>query len=207
MAITSLQELYLQKLQMIHDAEQQTLQAFPRIIANVCNDDLRTGLEAHRRQTEEQVRRLEELCRRRGQSAQRAESLSMRALLQEGEQLLSTIQDDDARDAFIIAAQQAVEHHEIAAYGTARTWARQSGFTDDARVLEEILQQEKNADKLLSDIAERMVNPEAATRARDVDVTQRAQPGDRARPSSRQPSAGLGQTANVRGTDGEVRNS
>jgi ferritin-like metal-binding protein YciE len=190
MAITSLQALYQQKLQMIYDAEQQALQAFPRIIQMVRNDDLRTGLEKHRRQTEEQARRMDELLRRRGQGAERTESASMRALLRETEQLLAMIQDEDTRDAFIIAAQQAVEHHEIAAYGTARTWARQSGFTEDARLLEEILDQEKDADQLLSDVAERIVNREAATRGSDAGVTQRAQPGDRAGTSTRPASGG-----------------
>jgi ferritin-like metal-binding protein YciE len=180
MTITSLQELYIQKLQMIYDAEQQTLEAFPRVIQMAHDDDLRERLESHRRQTEEQVRCLDGLFRARGQSTQRIESRSMRALLQEAAQLLPTIEGDDTRDAFLIAAQQAVEHHEIAAYGTARAWARQLGFDDDADVLEDILDQEKAADKLLSEVAERQVNAQAARKARDVDVTQRAQPGDRA---------------------------
>jgi ferritin-like metal-binding protein YciE len=205
MAVTSLQELYLQKLQMIYDAEQQTLKAFPRVIKMARNDDLRNGLEAHRQQTEEQVRRLDELFSRRGQDAQRAQSLSMRALLQEAEQILPTIQDDDTRDAFIIAAQQAVEHHEIAAYGTARTWARQSGFADDAQVLEGILEQEKRADQLLTDVAERIVNREAATRGRDVDVTQRAQQGDRAASSGRSSTSGGARPVGTGEIDAQVR--
>jgi ferritin-like metal-binding protein YciE len=208
MAVTSLQELYLQKLQMIYDAEQQTLKAFPRVIKMARNDDLRNGLEAHRQQTEEQVRRLDELFSRRGQNAQRAESVSMRALLQEAEQILPTIQDDDTRDAFIIAAQQAVEHHEIAAYGTARTWARQSGFAEDAQVLEGILEQEKRADQLLSDVAERMVNREAATRGRDVDVTQRAQRAqqdDRAASSGRSSTGGGARPVGTGEIDAQVR--
>jgi ferritin-like metal-binding protein YciE len=190
MAITSLQALYQQKLQMIYDAEQQALQAFPRVIQMVGNDDLRAGLEKHRRQTEEQARRLDELLRRRGESAQRTESASMRALLRETEQLLAMIQDEDTRDAFILAAQQAVEHHEIAAYGTARTWARQSGFTEDARLLEEILEQEKDADQQLSDVAERVVNREAATRGSEAGAAQRAQPGDKAGTPTRPASGG-----------------
>jgi ferritin-like metal-binding protein YciE len=200
MAITSLQELYLQKLQMIYDAEQQGQQALSRLVQAAHNGDLRSALQAHRQQTEEQVRRLEGLFRTRGESAERIESRSMRALIQEAEQVLPTIQDDDTRDAFLIAAQQAVEHHEIADYGTARTWARQLGFSEDASVLQAILDQERNADKLLSEVAERMVNPEAATAAGDVDVTGRAQAGDRGAAAARSSSAGGGRTTGDRGT-------
>jgi hypothetical protein len=114
----------------------------------------------------------------------------MRALLQEGEELAPAIQDEDTRDAFLISAQQAVEHHEIAAYGTVRTWARQLDFDDDASVLQAILDEERRADQLLSDVAERMVNPEAASAASDVDVTPRAQPGDRTAAATRSPGAG-----------------
>jgi ferritin-like metal-binding protein YciE len=208
MAVTSLQELYLQKLQMIYDAEQQTLQAFPRAIQMAHNENLRNGLEAHRRQTEEQVRRLEGLFSARGQSPKRTESRSMRALLQEAEEVLPTIQDDDTRDAFIIAAQQAVEHHEIADYGTGRTWARQLGFDDDAAVLQEILDQERSADKLLSDVAERMVNPDAAAGTGDLDVTPRAQPGDRAADAGGRASSGGGaRTTGDGGAIGEAEPS
>jgi ferritin-like metal-binding protein YciE len=190
MAVTSLQELYVQKLQMIYDAEQQTLEAFPRVIQMARNDDLRTGFEAHRQQTEDQVRRLEKLFQAHGESSKRADCLSMRALLQEAQQVLPSIQDDDTRDAFLIAAQQGVEHHEIADYGTARTWARQLGFRDDARTLQEILRQEESTDQLLSDIAERMVNPVAASATSDVDVTPRARPGDRTAEAARSSSGG-----------------
>jgi ferritin-like metal-binding protein YciE len=203
MAITSLQELYQKKLQMIYDAEHQGQQAMPRLLQAARNGDLRSALQAHRQQTEEQVRRLDGLFRSHGQSPERTECRSMRALIQEAEQLLPTIQDDDTRDAFVISAQQAIEHHEIADYGTARTWARQLGFGEDASVLQAILEQERNADKLLSDVAERMVNPEAAA-AGDVDVTGRAQPGDRAAASARSTGAGGGRTTSDRGATSDA---
>jgi ferritin-like metal-binding protein YciE len=205
MAITSLQELYFQKLQMIYDAELQTLQEFPRAIQQARNEELRSGLQAHRQQTEEQARRLDGLFRAHEQSAQRTECRSMRALVEEAEAVLPMIEDDDTRDAFIIAAQQGVEHHEIADYGTARTWARQIGFNDDAAVLQQILDQEVNADKLLSRVAERMVNPDAAKGA-DVDVTPRAQPGDRAAASGGSSSGGARPTGSG-GVSGEAEPS
>jgi ferritin-like metal-binding protein YciE len=192
--INSLDQLYVQKLQMIYDAERQTLEAFPRLTQMVQNDDLRTGMEAHRQQTEDQARQVEQLVRARDGQTQGMTCLSMRALIQEAEQTLPSIQDPDTRDAFIIAAQQAVEHHEMAAYGTARTWAQELGYDDDAAMLQSILDQEGSTDKLLSDVAERRVNPQASSGGSDVDVTPRAQMGDRSMGGTGT-SAGLGNDA------------
>ena len=80
------------------------------------------------------------------------------------QQMVGQIQDADARDAFVIGAAQAVEHHEIAAYGTARAWAEQLGRNDDANVLDDILNQEKQTDTMLTQLAERQVNQQAARR-------------------------------------------
>ena len=122
MPATSLQDLYTQKLQLLLDAEQQGLSAMPQLVQQVQNEQLRTALQQHHRQTEQQVERLQQLIgnRQGGQSMQNSECISMRALIQEAQTLLPNIQDPDTIDAFIIGAQQAVEHHEIAAYGTAR---------------------------------------------------------------------------------------
>ncbi|MFL5576408.1 MAG: ferritin-like domain-containing protein, partial [Gemmatimonadaceae bacterium] len=192
MAANSLQDLYTMKLQMMYDAERQGLDFLPRLVQMARNDDLRTGLEAHRRQSEEHVRRLERMFQDRGQQPQPQECVSMRALIQESERTMRNVQDPDAMDALIIAADQAVEHHEIADYGTARTWARQAGREGEADILDRILQEEKGTDQLLSDIAERIVNPEAARKrgaAAERDVTAAAQAGDTAR---RAPTGGAG---------------
>ena len=181
MPITSLQDLYLNKLQLTHDAERQILQALPQLAQAVQSSELRQGLEAHQRQTEEQVRRLEQIFQREGQRPQSVQCASMRALIQEGQQLLQQVQDPDTRDALIIAAAQAVEHHEIAAYGTARTWARQLGRDEDAELLQQTLQEEEQTDKQLTQIAERMVNPAAAQGQRGA----AAQGGAAKRPASK----------------------
>jgi ferritin-like metal-binding protein YciE len=176
MAINSLQDLYVNKLQKIYDAEQQGLQAMQQLSQMVSNPDARQGLDAHRRQTEEQVRRLEQIFQRQGQRAQGQECASMRALVQETQQMAQQVQDPDTLDAFLISAQQVMEHHEIADYGTARTWARQLGNDEDAQLLQQTLQEEEQADKLLSRIAERNVNVQAAQG--DRDVTRSAQRDD-----------------------------
>ena len=165
MPATSLNDLYLQKIQLLLDAEEQGLQAIPQLARRVQHPELRTALETHRRQTEEHVRRLQQLAQRRAQGPENTPAngcVSMRALIEEAQTILPTIQDADTADAFIIGAQQAVEHHEIASYGTARTWAQQLGYDEDADLLQQTLDEEGDTDELLTQIAERNVNREAS---------------------------------------------
>jgi ferritin-like metal-binding protein YciE len=168
MQMNSLQDLYLSKLQMIYDAEQQGLESMPQLMQMVRNEEVRQAFQMHAKQTQEQVRRLEQLFQQHGQQPQRMPCPSMQAMIQEAQQVVQQIQDDDTRDAFLIAAEQGIEHHEIAAYGTARTWARELGLDRDADVLQETLQEEEQADRMLTQIAERRVNPQAAEADRDV---------------------------------------
>ena len=169
MAIQSLQDLYLQKLQLIYDAELQALEAYPQLLSQVHHAQLRQSIETHVQQTRDQVRQLEQLFASAGpQGGQRGQCVSMRALIQEAQQMLGQTQDPSTRDAFLIAAAQAVEHHEIASYGTVRTWAQQLGRQQDAQVLARILDQEKQTDELLSRVAEGLVNRDAARGEREV---------------------------------------
>jgi ferritin-like metal-binding protein YciE len=162
MPVNSLQDLYLTKLQLIYDAEQQAIETMPRITQMVQNREVRQAFETHQQQTQQQVQRLEQIFQRAGQQPQRAECTSMRALIQEAQQMSQQIQDPDTLDAFLIGAEQAIEHHEIAAYGTVRTWAQQLGMTEDADLLQQTLEEEKQADQMLSQIAESRVNQQAA---------------------------------------------
>ena len=168
MQINSLQDLYLNKLQMIYDAEQQGLESMPQLMQMVQNEEVRQAFQMHAQQTQEQVRRLEQLFQQHGQTPQRMTCQSMQALIQEAQQVVQQVQDPDTRDAFLIAAEQGIEHHEIAAYGTARTWAQELGLDDDADLLQETLEEEEQADRMLTGIAERRVNPQAASAERDV---------------------------------------
>ena len=182
MPATPLNDLYLQKLQLLLDAEQQGLQAMPQLAERVQNPQLREALETHRRQTEQHVERLQRLVgSRQGPENTPANGcISMRALIEEAQIILPNIQDADTIDAFIIGAQQAVEHHEIAAYGTARTWARTLGFDEDADLLQQTLDEEGEADELLTRIAERSVNRDASQGTdREVGIERGGQ-GDRA---------------------------
>jgi ferritin-like metal-binding protein YciE len=181
MASNSLQDLFVTKLQLIYDAERHTLEAMPRLAQQLDSPELQQAFETHRIQTEEQVRRLEQIFEMEGLSPQPQPCLSMHALVQEAEQMLGQIQDPSTRDAFLICAEQAVEHHEIAAYGTARTWAQQLGRQEAADLLQQTLDEEEQTDQLLSDIAESMVNQQATrgdSMRGDRDVTPSAVRGD-----------------------------
>ncbi|HXE57948.1 MAG TPA: DUF892 family protein [Gemmatimonadales bacterium] len=168
MAVNSLRDLYQNKLRMLCDVERQIIEVLPRLAERVANRDLRSGLEAHRRQTEDQLRQVEELCGKHGLRPEGRPAAGLKAELKDVEAKLKEIQDPDTVDAFVIAAAQGVEHFEIAAYGTARTWARQLGLQDDAETLQRILQQEEGTDRLLTDLAERMVNVAAARAGSEV---------------------------------------
>jgi ferritin-like metal-binding protein YciE len=149
---------------MILDAEQQGLQAYPQMLEVVQHEELRQSMQTHMQQTQQQVEQLQQLMQQQGGQSQQGDQrcISMQALLQEAQQMVGQIQDPDTRDAFVICAAQSIEHHEIAAYGTARAWASQLGRDQDVQVLEQILDQEKQTDMLLTQLAERRVNQEAA---------------------------------------------
>ena len=190
MPATSLDDLYSQKLQLLLDAEHQGLDAIPQLAQAVHDPKLRDTLQKHRRESEGHVQRVQQLIDGNARGSRTEECTSMRALIQEAQRTLGNIQDPDTIDAFVISAQQAIEHHEIAAYGTARSWAQELGRDDDARTLQQILDEEGNADKQLSAIAERQVNERAAQGAdREVGI-QRGREADRSRRDEQGQGAG-----------------
>jgi ferritin-like metal-binding protein YciE len=204
MAATSLEDLYRQKLQLLLDAEQQGLDAIPQLAQMVQDDNLRGALQHHRRQTQQHVERLQRLIDTGGGDVQQRECVSMRALIEEAQSTLATIQDPDTIDAYVIGAQQAIEHHEIAAYGTARTWAEQLGLDDEADLLQKTLDEEGEADKLLTRIADARVNERASQSSeREVGIASGGQ-GDRSNSGSEQLGEGNGRLFDVdasRGAD------
>jgi ferritin-like metal-binding protein YciE len=185
MALESLQELYLEQLRDLHSAERQIIDALPKMIEKTSHPELRRGFELHLRQTEEQLRRLEEIGRRIGKDLGGHKCKGMEGLLEEGEELMKERADSDVLDAALIAAAQRVEHYEIAGYGCARTYARLLGLEDDAKTLQRTLDEEGETDHKLTDLAERVVNIEALMgEGADRDVTRAAQAGSDARTRS-----------------------
>lgn len=161
MALNSMQDLAIYKLQAIYDAEQQALQAYPQIMDAVTSPELKQGLQQHMQQTQQQVQRLEQIFQQMGQTPGSQTCVSMQGLIQEAQQLIQQGGAPEVLDAAIIGAAQAMEHHEIAAYGTARTMAQQLGLTEAAQLLEQTLEEEKQTDAKLTKLAEQNVNQKA----------------------------------------------
>lgn len=157
----TLNDLFLDGLKDIYHAEKQVLRALPKMARAVKNDQLRQSLEQHREETNGQIERLERLFEMVEKRASGKPCQAMQGLIEEGQEHLEEYKDSPALDAAIIAANQGIEHYEIARYGTLKTWANQLGMTDAATLLDETLQEEKRTDELLTRIAESAANREA----------------------------------------------
>jgi ferritin-like metal-binding protein YciE len=159
----ALQKLLVDELADLYDAEQQIVKALPKLIDASSSSELQQAIKQHLSVTQEHVQRLEECFSELGESQARKKCKGMAGLISEGEDLVKGDFEASTRDAGIIGAAQKVEHYEIAAYGTARTLANTLGHSRVADLLEETLEEEKEADELLTQIAESAVNTEAAS--------------------------------------------
>jgi ferritin-like metal-binding protein YciE len=162
----SLQDLLANQTQDLYDAEHRLLDALPKMAEAAHSPQLRQAFQAHLEETRGHVGRLEQVFEALGQAPQRETCQAMKGLIAEGEEAIKAKGDPAVKDAALIAAAQRVEHYEMAGYGTARTLANQLGHERAARVLQETLEEEKAADRTLSEIAESSVNRQAATGAR-----------------------------------------
>lgn len=145
--------MFADQLGDLRSAEQQLVAALPKVAAAAHTDQLRDALEQHLEETRGHLQRLEDLIPTLGFAVPSERCEGMEGLLREGEQVLSAEGDPLARDAALIAAAQRVEHYEIAGYGTAATLAGELGFDDARDVLDQTLDEESSADKLLTKIA------------------------------------------------------
>jgi ferritin-like metal-binding protein YciE len=169
-SIDSMNALLVDELRDIYDAEKRITKALPKLAKKVTNDDLRSALEQHLQETEGQVSRLEEAFEHLGERAKAKPCAGMRGILEEGDEHAGEdYEDDDLRDAVIIGSAQRVEHYEIAAYGTAIAHARLLEQDEIVELLEASLEEEKAADSKLTEIAESVVNLEAADMEDDND--------------------------------------
>ena len=178
MAANSLQELYVEQLQDLYDAEQQIIKALPKMIEAAQSGELRDALTEHLEVTRKQADRVEKICQELGEDAKGEKCKGMEGVLKEGSDLVKDVDNEDVRDAAIIAAAQRVEHYEMAGYGTARTYATLLGFDDAASALEETLEEEKEADEKLSSLAKEL-NVEA------LDAAEGGEQGEKADAESR----------------------
>ncbi|HEX2254038.1 MAG TPA: DUF892 family protein [Thermoanaerobaculia bacterium] len=162
MKIPNLESLYQDELKDAYDFEHQILEALPQMAEAAHNEEVRQAFQEHQRQTEGQVERLEQVFRLLGQKPGRKHCDGMEGLIEEGEEILEAEGDEAAIDAALIAAAQRVEHYEIAAYGTLRTYARTLGYDDQAELLQQTLDEEGETDELLTQLAESGLNQQAA---------------------------------------------
>jgi ferritin-like metal-binding protein YciE len=162
--IDSLQTLLVEQLRDIYDAEKRLTKAIPKMAKAASNEDLRGALEDHLAETEQQISRLEEVFGELGAPVKGKPCAGMKGIIEEGdEHVKEDFEDDGLRDATIIGAAQRVEHYEIAAYGTAIAHARLLEQDNVVDLLEQTLAEEKQADQKLTDIAESVVNLDAAS--------------------------------------------
>ena len=160
--IKTMDDLFLHTLQDIYYAENKIVKSLPEMIANVSDSQLKQGLQSHLGETKGHVQRLEQVFQMLGKKATSVDCPAIDGIIDEAEDVSGDVADKDVLDAAIIAAAQAVEHYEIARYGTLIAWARQLGRSDCASVLAETLAEEKAADEKLTAVAESHVNMEAA---------------------------------------------
>ena len=164
MKLESLKDLYLEQLKDLYSAETQLVQALPDMAKAATSPDLKSAFNDHLRQTEEHVRRLERIFQDLQQDPKGHTCEGMKGLVKEGQEMMKMRGEASVLDAGLIAAAQRVEHYEIAGYGTVRTYAELLGKDDHVTLLERTLQEEEQADELLTELAESHVNEEALVR-------------------------------------------
>ena len=161
MEMETLKDLYVEELKDLYSAENQIIKALPKMIKAASHNELKQAFTTHLKQTQVHVQRIEQVCDELGVSPKGKKCVGMEGLLKEGSELIKEKPEPDVLDAGLIAAAQHVEHYEMAGYGCCRTYARQLGYESQAEMLQATLDEEGNADKILTDIAESSINIEA----------------------------------------------
>ncbi|MGH9377683.1 MAG: ferritin-like domain-containing protein [Terriglobia bacterium] len=162
MKYETLKDLYLDELRDIYDAENEIVKALPKMADAAASPQLRAAFEHHLQETKQHVTRLEQVFQGMGEKPKAKKCDGVRGILQEGEDLIGEKGDRAVRDAGLIAGAQRVEHYEMAVYGSLRTWAGQLANSRAVELLSETLNEEKEADHKLTEIAAGSVNKQAA---------------------------------------------
>jgi ferritin-like metal-binding protein YciE len=165
MKISSLEELFAYELRSLYSVEKQIIKALPKMAKMATSSHLQEAIQEHLQQTKKQVERLDQVFDELGQTTGRVKCRAIEAILEEGSETVSMCDEDSVRDACIIDAAQCVEHFEIAIYGTARSHAELLGHKRIQQLLQETLDEEKQADEKLTQLALSEVNVEAVQHA------------------------------------------
>ena len=159
----NMQDLFLDQIQDLYDAEHRLTVALPKMEAAAHSTQLKDAFRVHLAETQNQIMRLERVFQLIGKSPKRKTCEAMKGLVTEGDEVVSAKGDPDVKDAALIAAAQRVEHYEMAGYGSARSFAQRIGQDEAASLLQETLDEEGHTDHLLTQIAESSVNVAAST--------------------------------------------
>jgi ferritin-like metal-binding protein YciE len=162
MAEKQLDDLFLDTLKDIYYAERQILKALPKMAKAAVSPDLKAGFEQHLAETEVQVERLQQIFELLGKPARGKTCDAILGIIEEGKEIMDEYKGTQALDAGLVSAAQAVEHYEIARYGTLATWAKQLGHKDVLNLLLETLKEEEATDQKLTSLAKTAVNLKAA---------------------------------------------
>ena len=163
--VKNMEDLFVEEIRDLYDAEKQIIKALPKVAKACTSEKLRNALTEHLEQTRGHVDRLERIFTSLSAKSTGVKCTAMEGLLKEGDEMVSITDEGPVRDAGLIAACQRVEHYEIAGYGAARSFAQHLGRNEAAELLGETLDEEKEADERLTEIAESMVNDRATTRS------------------------------------------
>ena len=174
--IATLREALIDEIRDLYNAERQLTKALPKMAKNATDPELRSALSSHLKETEGHVTRLEQVFKLLDEKPKGKLCDGMQGIIEEGNSMLEEVEEGAVMDACIIAGGQRAEHYEMAAYGTCVAWAKALDLDDVARVLSQILAEEKAADQKLSVIAEAGVN-EAATTGLDDENDEGDEPG------------------------------
>jgi ferritin-like metal-binding protein YciE len=155
-------DLFLNTLKDVFHAEKQVLRALPKMARKTTSPELKAAFETHMTETEGQIERLEQVFELLGKRAQGKPCAAMEGLIEESKEAMEEVEDDEVLDAALLSGAQAVEHYEIARYGTLIAWAKQLGLNDAVKLLDQTLTEEKKTDLLLSKLALSAVNQKAA---------------------------------------------
>lgn len=160
---SKLGQLFEDELRDIYWAEKALTKAIPRMIKNASSEELTEALEHHLEETQEHVSRVEQIFSMLEKQPRAKKCEGMEGIIKEAQELMKESEKGVMRDAAIISAAQKVEHYEISSYGTLRTFAQTIGLREAVPVLESTLEEEKNADKILTEVATTTVNLDAAS--------------------------------------------
>ena len=160
--IHNMEDLFVHQLQSIYYAEKEIHKAMPKMAAKTSDATLRATVEGHLKETDAQIKRLEQIFKTMGKPAHAVPCATIDGLIKEAGDVVNNLADKHLLDAALIAADQAVEHYEITCYGTLIAWARQLGRKEIVQMLEETIKEEKAMDKKLTTMAESKINRLAA---------------------------------------------